>query len=376
MNTLSRVLLRQLFGKLGRRRVQGWRLFYRLRVEVLLHTRKAIERISSVARVRVWVDQEAFPRICKLLRRARHTVIIQMFIWKDDALGRRMAAEIVRLADRGVQIDITKEAAGDVFELHKDFLATRSAHDPMWQRFWSHPRIRITYSHNNDHAKVYIIDDRILLLTGMNISEDEYLKWHDYLVELRDHSSVSHYLTDGEVRSSDRGACLVMNREGRREIRPVLMRLLRSARKSVVAEHCYISDPQVLAELVRLTHGGVRVTLIAPEKLDVHYHATWQSIAQLVRLSDPSRLRIFVYPGFLHAKIILVDRRQVFVGSANLMRSSLDEMGEVNVLFDDTAEGALFKIREILRRDILKSRPLTGPLRLSWLSRWLAWLKL
>src|SRR3989338_10506540 len=67
---------------------QSLRMFYRLRMLLLLRTQR---RISSLVRRReaeLYVDgEEAFKRIDEVLRGARHTIIIHMFIWLDDPTG-------------------------------------------------------------------------------------------------------------------------------------------------------------------------------------------------------------------------------------------------------------------------------------------------
>ncbi|MBI1812574.1 phosphatidylserine/phosphatidylglycerophosphate/cardiolipin synthase family protein [Candidatus Peregrinibacteria bacterium] len=375
LRSILRGALRYVFGKRGKRRVHGWRLFYRLRYEFVLHSSASMERFRRIHQARVWVDREAFPRIRKLLLRSRHTVVIQMFIWKDDRLGRRMAETLLRIADRGVSVDITKEAVGDLFELHQDFITTRESPDPLWRRFWTHPMIRITYDQHNDHAKVYIIDERILLLTGMNIA-DEYEHWHDYLVELRGRAFVEHYLTHGDLRAPAGNASLVMNADDRREIRPVVTQLLRNAKRSIVVEHCYVADPAMLDLLIAKSHERVRVRIILPEHPDVHSHTNMQSVARLLSEGKAGFLDVYLFPGMFHGKIVIVDHARAFLGSANLITSSLDEMGEVNVLLEGKRQQALLHLREILRADILRSRPLSGVPSLSWIGRWLAWLQL
>jgi phosphatidylserine/phosphatidylglycerophosphate/cardiolipin synthase-like enzyme len=71
-----------------------------------------------------------------------------------------------------------------------------------------------------------------------------------------------------------------------------------------------------------------------------------------------------------------VDHRCAFVGSANLITSSIDTMGEVNVLIRGLHQRALWKLTESLREDVLHSRALSGAPNFLWLSRWLAWLGL
>lgn len=368
--------LRYIFGKRGQRRVRGWRMFYRLRTEVLLQTPYPIAGISHFPRSRLWVDREVFPRIQKLLKRAQHTVVIQMFIWKDDSIGRSMASLLLQLADRGVKVYITKEATGDVFEFQHDFLSTRETKDPMWERFWNHNNIRITHSQDKDHAKVYIIDDKILLLTGMNIG-DEYNEWlHDYMVELRGSMFVSQYLTRGELRGPTENIQIYMNTDTRKEIRSVVMNLIESATHSIVVEQCYISDSRVVDALIKKSHEGVRVTLIVPSKMTIHHFANMESVTRLITEGNTMRMQVFLYPQMFHGKTMLVDRSRAFVGSVNFMTSSLDDMGEVNVLLEGKNDDSVQKLRDVLKASILQSRPLTTPPRFHWISRWLAWFKL
>jgi cardiolipin synthase len=376
IRSLLRGGYRYIFGKRGQRRVHGWRIFYRLRVEVLLHGRKPVTGINRFPDARIWVDREAFPRIKKLLRRARHTIVIQMFIWKDDTLGREMAALLLTCADRGVKVYISKEAVGDVFEFHRDFLTTRTGYDPLWRKFWAHPNIRISYANNNDHAKVFIIDDRIFLLTGMNIADEYHEKWHDYLVELRGNHFVEYYLTRGEAPVRQTDTRLIMNTDVRKDIRPAMMMLLESARRSIVLEQSYLSDDAINNLLIRKSKEGVRVTVILPSRPDFHYYANMQSVGRLIAEGDSENINVFLFPGMVHGKITIVDRTSAFIGSANMMTSSLDEMGEVNVLIEGKNRRPILKLREVLRLDVVRSEPLRTPPRLRWLTRGLAWLKL
>jgi phosphatidylserine/phosphatidylglycerophosphate/cardiolipin synthase-like enzyme len=137
-----------------------------------------------------------------------------------------------------------------------------------------------------------------------------------------------------------------------------------------------MSDPAVLDLLIRRSHDGVRVVLIVPNQKDFHHYANMHAITQLLTQGDKKRIEVFLYPRVMHAKIMLIDREQAFVGSANLITSSLDEMGEVNVLLRGRMHAAIRKLREVLREDILVSTPVSRPPRFHWLWRWLMWLKL
>ncbi len=377
IQSMLRGFLRYVFGKRGQRRLMGWRMFYRLRTEVLLRTRSPITGISHFPRTRLWVDREMFPRIEKLLLRAQHTIVIQMFIWMDDVLGRRIASTLLQIADRGVKVYIFKEAVGDMFEFRQDFLTTSDAPDGLWHRFWHHPNIRITHENRKDHAKVYIIDDKILLLAGANIADEYHHRLHDYLVELNGGGFVEEYLTHGEVRDTHHnGVRLCMNSEFRKDIRSVVTGLIREARHSIVLEQCYFADVKVTDELIRKSHEGVRVTVVIPEHAELHHHANMYTVSRLITEGARDKVEVFLYPRMFHGKSMLIDRTKAFIGSVNLMTSSLDEMGEVNVLVEGRSEESVEKLRDVLRREILESRPLTSPPRFHWIGRLLGWLKL
>ncbi len=369
--------LRYVFGKRGQRRVTGWRMFYRMRTELMLQTIAPLPVVQQHARPRLWVDEEVFPRIQRLLARARHTVVIQMFIWKDDRIGRQMAGLLVELADRGVKVFITKEATGDVFEFHRDFLTTKGSHRDVWKRFWEHKLIRVTHASERDHAKVYIIDSSVILLTGMNIANEYHERLHDYMVELHGNGFVEQFLTRGEMPGPQGKTRIVMNSDSRKEIRPEVTRLLESAMHSIVLEQCYISDPKVLDALIAKSKAGVDVTLVVPERTDFqHHHANMESVSRLLAEGDKRRMHVFLYPRMFHAKTILVDREKAFVGSVNLITSSLDDMGEVNVLLEGRDAEPIQTLREALRMSILRSKPVRDPLRFSPFRKLLAYFKL
>ena len=62
---------------------------------------------------------------------------------------------------------------------------------------------------------------------------------------------------------------------------------------------------------------------------------------------------IWAYPGMAHGKILIVDRRHVSVGTANLDRLSLHKISELNVVADDP-EFAARTVTEIFERDLEK----------------------
>lgn len=368
--------LRYLFGKRGQRLVRSLRVYYRLRINILIRTGEPIARLTRRSDVRLFVDgKDSFRRIERWIRRARHHIVVQMFIWRNDETGTKIAELLLEAADRGVNVDITKEAVGDFFEFRGDFIGTKGSPEHPWNRFWNHPRIHISYATNSDHAKVFAIDGYMLLLTGMNVADEYRNQWHDYLVELRGTRFVTEFLTREKPLHEAKNLQLVMNTEDKKDIRAVTMSLLEHAHESIIVEHCYLADESVTKALIDASRRGVRVTLILPGALDFYHHGNMLTVGRLLAEGKPANVRVFLYPGMSHAKALLVDHQTAFIGSANLYTESLDVMGEVNVLITSKRR-VLWKLQESLRGNILRSKPITSPPSFLWISKWLAWLGL
>jgi cardiolipin synthase len=376
LRAFFRSFLRYFFGSRSSQKLVTLQWYFNLQTELLLRSPIAAKTAQSIWTARVWVDSEVFPRILKLIDRAEHTILIQMFIWKDDAIGRLVADALGEAADRGVKVQIAKEVIGDALELDKDFYSTKHSKDEAWQRFWNHPNIVIRHVRHDDHAKVYIFDGEVLLLTGMNIADEYHTSWHDYMVEVRGREFVEQYLTHGSSRDPQAPVQLFLNTADQREIRPTITKLLTEAQESIVVEHCYLSDPQIVDLLIQKSKDDVSVTVIVPEKPNHSQNSNLLSVLKLTTEGHPQNMEVFFYPGMFHAKILLIDRETAFLGSANLIPTSLDTVGEVNVLLQGTLQRAVVKLRDTLRGDILKSRPLMSPPYFSWLNRVMAWLRL
>ncbi|MDD5751112.1 MAG: phosphatidylserine/phosphatidylglycerophosphate/cardiolipin synthase family protein [Candidatus Peribacteraceae bacterium] len=356
-------------------RVQRWRLYFFLKIEGVVRAHGRVGEWTE-GRLKVLVDgREFFPRLAHLLHRARRSIVIQMFSWRDDPLGRHIVRLLVEAADRGVMVDITKETAGDSFELSRDFYSTRENSRGVWQRFWHHPNITVHHEARNDHTKAFVIDDR-LLLGGMNIGEEYQSDWHDYFVELRSRRFAEGYLAEQDVFSPRGSVRLVMNATRRGNVRAVFVGLIRSARKRILLEQSYFSDPAIADLLAERSREGLMVTLIVPAKGDVHSFANKDAIRRLLVRGDPRRIRVLLYPRMLHGKLALVDRRRIFIGSANVLTSSLDWMGEANILIERGHPNVLRKLRRVIREDIAQSTLLDKPPYLGVIGKLFAWVGL
>lgn len=306
----------------------------------------------------VYFRQKAFNRTKEVIATARVSIDMQMFIWLADDMGREMARLLVDAADRGVAVTVRKEVIGDVFEFADDFAATKNDAHPVWQAFWKHPRITVLHNNRHDHSKTWIVDNDILLVSSMNIGDAYCNDWHECTVELRGNRFVQQYRegTAALPKLTHDGQIQVLRSSSESPMLSAVLELLRSAKTSIRIEMAYFSDPQIVELLAQKTREGVYLFLVIPHSPGVHHHSNMAAVSALLSRADKTHTFVFRYTrGLLHTKMIVIDRRTLFIGSTNLMTSSLTKMGETNVIIHRRPSSCLRVVRRQFTKDVLQS---------------------
>ncbi|MBQ3107851.1 MAG: hypothetical protein IJC68_04485, partial [Firmicutes bacterium] len=148
--------------------------------------------------------KNAFSEILRCMEQAQKSIYINMFIWRDDAIGNRLGQAVLAAAERGVQVELSIDRYGVVLEkseeckrsfFHKKQTLTekiktkgleilypmpgapKKAKDEeteLYRRIMSHPSIRVSEAvFKADHSKYYIFDDAILIMGGINVEDKE-----------------------------------------------------------------------------------------------------------------------------------------------------------------------------------------------------------
>ncbi len=308
--------------------------------------------------VHVYFRKKAFKCMKRTIANAKKSIDMRMFIWLADGTGRSIASLLVTAARRGVQVKIHKEMIGDIFEFADDFATTKNDPHPIWKAFWHHPNITVIHKNNHDHSKTFIVDDEILLVSSMNIGDAYCNNWHECLVELRGRRFVEEYLS-GEVgipRQTKRGNIKVLRSSLEHPMLPAVLSLIHSATKSIRIEMAYFSDQKIVEVLAKKSRDGVFLFLVIPHSPDVHRHSNLAAVEKLLKLGDKNRMFIFRYTrGLLHTKMIIIDRKTLFIGSTNLITSSLTKMCETNVLIHRHPHKCLRIVRRQFAKDVFQS---------------------
>lgn len=343
-----------------------------------------------------WINygHHAFNEIINDIDQAQSSLLIQMFIWRDDHIGNRLLNHIQQALDRGVNVTIQKDAYGSIFEkaeenkqsmFHKAHdwklqLLTRiidmGYHDrrkpkgykqkpnPLLEAVLKHPNLTLNSSILKDHTKFYVIDDHILYLGGVNVEDKEDgqdiqgRKYLDYMVRIDDAKEVSYFLDRFNQKipyNAQRPIDYLMNRKGVFSIQKDLTQLLEQASKRILMHMAYFGAKPAMNALEAALKRGVEVTIVTSRvsNLQTEYNLYWMNRLQ------KQGAHINLFEGLVHAKALLVDDTLI-VGSTNLNNSAYFQLGECSLVVknDPALNQAFLYNHEAVLKSSIQNQPI------------------
>jgi len=313
-----------------------------------------------------------FPAIERAFHRARHEIYLETYIYKNDAIGRRIADALKRAILRGVKVYVLIDGYGskDLPWSMLDRLRSDGVKILIFGRKispWTFRRKRL----RRMHRKIVVVDREIAFVGGINIVEDgeatgDMASRYDYavavegpLVEVIRLSAQRLWsmvawstFRKGTVRSgalpvsastggSMSAAFLVRdNFRHRRDIEAAYMRAIDQAESEIILVHAYfLPGLDFRHALIQAAGRGVRVILLLQGRLEylLQHYATRALYGNFL----DAGIEIYEYrKNFLHAKVAVIDGHWATVGSSNIDPFSLLLSREANVVIDDEAFGA------------------------------------
>lgn len=349
-----------------------------------------------------------FASLLEDIAQARTQLDLEMYIFKNDVLGKRILHALLAAARRGVRVRILLDGANisSLGAFSKRVSQTNSVEirvfHPFFWRIWQWPNTvvkqhflhKIIYFMRNinsrNHRKVCLIDKKILYVGSANVDERHLSivqggkNWRDTIVKLGnvdtrdlenafdrawDHLTMQERLQQ-MFEPVDTNAVIRLNhtRHRRRVLYKNLLRTLSKCKKRVWITNAYfVPDNFILKKLTDLASAGVDVRIVLPQKSDVPM-MTWASAAFYQQLLK-SGVRIFEYlPSMLHAKTLIFDD-WFLVGSSNMNHRSLLHDLEVDV--NIRALSSKQRLEQQFLQDVSESKEITWAhwQKRSWLQR-------
>jgi cardiolipin synthase len=294
---------------------------------------------------------ETFPVWLAAIEAARARISLEMYIFSDDAIGRRFAAALAGAAHRGVEVRLLYDYAGCRNTPARFFTQMRAEgiHVIAYHKYrlWR-PRLWTLIRRN--HRKTLVCDGSLAFTGGLNISNQWVPAaegggdWHDAVVEVRGPEVATieaTFLRTWNRRArkkmrlkpaglphpppaGDVSLAVVSNSELRDRfvIRRTALHAIRESRRRVLLANPYfVPDRGMLRALAEAVARGVDVRLLVPLQsdsriLDLAARAVFGPLLA-------AGVRIWRSHHVIHTKALAVDDAFVSVGSYNFDHRSL-----------------------------------------------------
>lgn len=304
--------------------------------------------VSRDNRVRIYVGGEvSYQAMLAFIRSARHTLYLEMFIFHDDASGRRMADLLVKRKKEGLDVKVRLDSLG---------LETGPTDRRILDRLRAggvDVRIQNPYyvsaaGFDLTHRKILLADGDHALTGGANVGDEFRYRYYDAMVEVWGEAA-------GQIRRAleetwgplPMTARVPLPRYGYEplqvaltkpgsdqglEIRRAYLTAIRSARRSIDLAFPYFYDDSLIKAVVDAATRGVAVRVLLP---DWHTGNVFQRFNQ----AEAGQLlaagaAVSLFPDrFLHLKYLAIDGAWTSLGSANGDSRSLRDNHELNLFF-------------------------------------------
>ena len=329
------------------------------------------EALVSGNRVTLLHDgEQAFPAMLEAIAEAKREILLEMYWFASDEVGRQFADALTAKAETGVTVRVIYDAVGSIQSDGRMFSRLRDAgceveqYNPIapWRA-----RFRIGVVNNRDHRKLLIVDRQVGFTGGVNLGNEWAPKgaggagWRDDTIRIEgpaveqmcdifdygwrriveppsaDRPRLRPPVDTGDGTGSRVRVLANHYFRERREIRQAYLRRIESAQRSVCITNSYfVPDGQIRRVLGRAVARGAEVRVIVPGKSDVFAvrHAARKLYGRLLEAG----IQLYEWQGsILHSKTAVIDGRWCTVGTYNLDARSLRFNLEVVAAVEDAA---------------------------------------
>ena len=306
---------------------------------------------------------QAYPRMLEEIGRATKSIGLESYIFRADAGGEPFHEALIAAHRRGVQVRVLIDGVGGGYFRSGTYRRLSAAGVPIARFLHSYLPWRMPFVNLRNHRKVLVIDGRVGFTGGINIGaenlqatnpkhavRDTHFRFEGPVVEqLTDAFADDWLFTTGE-HLPDEGWFPAIDRAGvvaarvvtsgpdedNERIEFVALHAISCARKSVRVVTPYFLPPEPLAMALGLAAmRGIEVDLIIPERGN-HAILDWARRIPLRPLIEAGCRVWFLPPPFEHSKLMTIDDKWSFIGSANWDTRSFRLNFELNVELHDT----------------------------------------
>lgn len=326
--------------------------------------------------------EQSYREMFAAIDRARHYILLQFYIVRDDGIGWELAEHLTASAARGVSVYFLYDRIGSLRLSSRYVKSLQKAgveiHDFRAFRWNLKGRFQINF---RNHRKLLLIDGEEAFVGGLNIG-DEYCHRHPTLTPWRDTQihlrgpAVSglqlafiedwHWVTGDRPelhwpppRQPENLIALALP-TGPADYQDTCQLMFVDAinnatRRIWLVSPYFVPDESIIKALKLASLRGVEIKILLPGITD---NRTAQ-LASFDFINELRYTRVAFYryrKGFLHQKVMLLDDDTAYVGTANLDNRSFRLNFELTVVVADKAFNA--RVEQMLQQDFDNSEPL------------------
>ncbi len=349
---------------------------------------RALPRLSTLPfsrgnKARLLIDgEQAFADMFTHIRRAKHYVLLEFYIVRDDDIGGELAQLLIDKAREGVAIYFIYDEIGSL-KLPRDYPQTLRDAGVQMRPFNSTKgtgnRLQLNF---RNHRKIVVCDGDYCVISGMNIG-DEYRHQHPVLSPWRDtglamsgpivqavqlcfvedwywanESLPALNWTPAPCKDGDQQMLIVSTgpADSVESCALFFETLIHQARERLwIVSPYFVPDTSIIHALQLAAMRGVDVRIMLPEKPDKL--TIKLSSFTAIRETLPHGVQFYYYQcGFLHQKVLLVDDDIAAVGTANLDNRSFRLNFEISAVIYD--HGFARELSDMLEQDFNQCRQL------------------
>ncbi len=349
----------------------------------------------------ILIDGDAtFGSIIAGIGRAKSSVFVQFYIYRDDQLGRAFAEALMERARAGVNVHLLYDDVGCFFLNRNYWRRLREAGVQVSSFNHRHRFLRIfgpTRLQYRNHRKIVVVDGREAWVGGHNVA-DEYMgrdkrfgRWRDTHVHVVGPAALVCTLSfcedwqwaTGEVIDPDIPEALEAPGDETVLVMPTgpadvledcaiafTEAISRAQKRLWIVSPYFVPDLAVQTALFAAALRGVDVRILIPQKPD--HLIVWLASNAHANAMISHGVAVYRYTaGFLHQKVMLIDDSLAAIGTANFDNRSFRINFELTLWF--TGQAVIDGVESMLEEDFRNSRRLTHTERerISWPMRFL-----
>lgn len=323
----------------------------------------------------------AYQVMFEAIRNSKKYVLAQFFIIQNDDIGHRFADALIERAKAGVEVRLLYDNIGCQW-LPRAYLRRLVEGGVVVSSFNMREGFRYRLQVNfRNHRKVVVVDGARAFTGGLNIGDEyrgegpDFDTWRDTHLSVKGpavqeiqaafaldwywsrHEALPHLVWKSQSHGNTDGqACVVVTgpADERHYCSMMFCEMAAAANQRLwIASPYFVPDEAVATALESAASRGVDVRVLLPNRPD-HYVAFLAAMYYEDELTAVG-VKIYRYqPGFMHQKVVLVDRSIAAVGSTNLDNRSIHLNFELMVASSDPAFTEA--VEQMLTRDFAESK--------------------